>query len=356
MKSIMSDEIRSLDLSRHLAAWAGSDPLGLDVAATVNALARATVDIARLIACGPLVGALGASRGLDNGGGDEQKELDLLCDQMITEALRAAPVAALASEEADHPHALDPEGTLLVAVDPLDGSSNIDTDVSVGTIFSIRPRPEGIDPTTDEAFLRPGREQIAAGYVVYGPHVAMVLTLGAGTEHWILDPRTQCFMRTGAVLVIPPEAREFAINMSNYRHWDDPVRAYVDDLVAGRDGPRSCDYNMRWLASMVAEAHRIFIRGGIYLYPGDARKGYAAGRLRLIYEAAPIGFLMEQAGGRASDGARSVLDIVPNRLHQRIPLIFGSRAKVERVERYLGANLGRGDRSPLFSSRGLLTA
>lgn len=352
----MSEDSRPLDLAHHLATWANGDPLRGDVAATVDALAHAAAEISRLIAGGPLAGALGASRGLDNGGGDEQKELDLLCDRIILEALRATPVAALASEEADHPHALDPAGTILVAVDPLDGSSNIDTNLSVGTIFSIRPRRDDVDPTSDEAFLRPGHEQIAAGYVVYGPHVAMVLTLGEGTRQWILDPESRRFMSVGAPLEIPNEAREFAINMSNYRHWNEPVRAYVDDLVAGRDGPRSCDYNMRWLASMVAEAHRIFVRGGIYLYPGDARKGYASGRLRLIYEAAPIGFLMEQAGGRASDGARSVLDIVPDRLHQRTPLIFGSRAKVERVERYLATGLGRGDHSPLFSTRGLLTA
>jgi fructose-1,6-bisphosphatase I len=163
-------------------------------------------------------------------------------------------------------------------------------------------------------------------------------------------------VRTDAGLQVPREAHEFAINMSNYRHWDDRVRAYVDDLVAGKDGPRSADFNMRWIASMVAEAHRIFVRGGIYLYPGDARKGYAAGRLRLVYEAAPIGFLMEQAGGRASDGKDSVLDIVPERLHQRVPLIFGSKVKVERVERYLASDLSWGEKSPLFSRRGLLTA
>jgi fructose-1,6-bisphosphatase I len=352
----MSTDAHPIDLMQYLAGWAGSDRLRGDVATTIGALAEAAAEISRLIARGPLAGALGASRGHDNGGGDEQKELDHLCDRMILEALRKAPVAALASEEADHPHALDPMGTVLVAVDPLDGSSNIDTNLSVGTIFSIRPRNGDVDPASDEAFLRPGREQVAAGYVVYGPHVALVLTVGEGTQQWILDPDSGRFQRIGAPLEVPHEAREFAINMSNYRHWNEAVRAYVDDLVAGRDGPRSCDYNMRWLASMVAEAHRIFIRGGIYLYPGDARAGYAAGRLRLIYEAAPIGFLMEQAGGRASDGARSVLDIVPDRLHQRIPLIFGSKAKVERVERYLAVGLGRGDHSPLFSTRGLLTA
>ncbi len=352
----MSEAGHPLDLARRMADWAGADARRGDVAATVNVLARACADIAALVAAGPLAGALGASRGLDNGGGDEQKELDVRCDAIIAEALRGAPVAALASEEADHPIALDPDGTLLVAVDPLDGSSNIDTDVSVGTIFSVRPRDPAVDPASDDAFRRPGREQLAAGYVVYGPHVALVLAVGEGTELYVLDPERRKFVQTDAALQVPAEAREFAINMSNYRHWDDRVRAYVDDLVAGRDGPRSRDYNMRWIASMVAEAHRIFMRGGIYLYPGDQRKGYREGRLRLVYEAAPIGFLMEQAGGRASDGVRSVLDIEPERLHQRVPLVFGSRVKVERVERYLAQDLGRGDKSPLFSRRGLLTA
>ncbi len=352
----MVEENRPLDLAARLDAWAGEDSTRGAVATTVNVLARACADIARLVASGPLAGALGASREQDNGGGDVQKELDVICDNIIAEALRAAPVAALASEEADHALALDPEGTLLVAVDPLDGSSNIDTNVSVGTIFSIRPRVARIDPASDEAFMRPGSEQLAAGYVVYGPHVAMVLTIGEGAELYVLDPERRKFVRTDAGMKVPPEAREFAINMSNYRHWDDRVRAYVDDLVAGKDGPRSADFNMRWIASMVAEAHRIFVRGGIYLYPGDARKGYAAGRLRLVYEAAPIGFLMEQAGGRASDGKNSVLDIVPERLHQRVPLIFGSKVKVERVERYLASDLNWGDKSPLFSRRGLLTA
>lgn len=352
----MVEDIRPVDLATRLEAWAGADPNRTAVATTLKALARASADIARLIAAGPLAGRLGASRGADNGGGDEQKELDVLCDRIIAEALRAAPVASLASEEADHPLPLDPDGTVLVAVDPLDGSSNIDTDVSVGTIFSLRPRIEGIDPASDEAYRRPGREQLAAGYVVYGPHVALVLTVGEGTELYVLDPEQRRFFRIEAAITIPAEAREFAINMSNYRHWDERVRTYVDDLVAGKEGPRACDYNMRWIASMVAEAHRIFVRGGVYLYPGDARKGYASGRLRLVYEAAPIGLLMEQAGGRASDGRTSVLDIVPERLHQRVPLVFGSRTKVERVERYLAADLTWGEKSPLFSRRGLLTA
>ncbi|MER2605585.1 MAG: class 1 fructose-bisphosphatase [Siculibacillus sp.] len=352
----MADASHPIDLAQRLAEWSGADADRRDVATTVVVLARACAEIAALVAAGPLAGELGASRGLDNGGGDVQKELDVRCDAIIAEACKAAPVAALASEEADHPIALDPAGTLLVAVDPLDGSSNIDTNVSVGTIFSIHRRREGVDPASDEAFMRPGREQVAAGYVVYGPHVAMILTVGEGAELYVLDPERRRFLRTTEALRVPLEAREFAINMSNYRHWDERIRTYVDDLVAGKDGPRAVDFNMRWIASMVAEAHRIFMRGGVYLYPGDARKGYASGRLRLVYEAAPIGFLMEQAGGRASDGRNSVLDLVPEKLHQRVPLIFGSKVKVERVERYLSADLGWNDKSPLFSRRGLLTA
>ena len=352
----MAEALPPIHLAARLAQWAGADAPRLAVAATVNALARACLDIADLVARGPLAGALGATRGLDAGGGDEQKELDALTDALIAEALKAAPVAALASEEAEHPIALDPDGTLLVAVDPLDGSSNIDTNVSVGTIFSIRPRDPAVDPASDAAFLRPGREQLAAGYVVYGPHVALVLSLGDGVDLYVLDPERRRFALARERLAIPEQAREFAINMSNYRHWDERVRAYVDDLIAGRDGPRSADFNMRWIASMVAEAHRIFVRGGIYLYPGDRRKGYGAGRLRLVYEAAPIAFLMDHAAGRASDGETAILDVVPERLHQRIPLIFGSAAKVARVERHLAAGWGLGERSPLFSARGLLSA
>ena len=344
------------DLEGRLAQWAGDAPERRDVAATVVALAHGCAEIAALVAAGPLAGSLGASRGLDNGGGDEQKELDVRCDAILLDACRQAPVAALASEEADHAIGLDPAGSLLVAIDPLDGSSNIDTDVSVGTIFSIRRRPEGIDPAADEAFLRDGREQVAAGYAVYGPHVAFVLTVGDGVDLYVLDPADRRFRLVEAGVRVPEKAREFAINMSNYRHWDDRVRAYVDDLVAGGDGPRGSDYNMRWIASMVAEAHRIFVRGGIYLYPGDARKGYATGRLRLVYEAAPIALLMEAAGGRASDGATAILDLVPDRLHRRVPLIFGSRPKVERLERHLAGDWGRSERSPLFARRGLLTA
>jgi fructose-1,6-bisphosphatase I len=352
----MREAANRLDLSQRLETWAGDDRLRRDVATTVAVVARACGEIAALVASGPLAGNLGASRGADNGGGDEQKDLDVRCDTIIREACKGAPVAALASEEADHAILIDPEGTILLAVDPLDGSSNIDTDVSVGTIFSIRRRGEGTEPIDDAAFLRPGAEQIGAGYVVYGPHCALVLTVGDGVDLYVLDPERRRFVLVRERLAVPEEAREFAINMSNYRHWDDRVRAYVDDLVAGRDGPRSVDFNMRWIASMVAEAHRIFMRGGIYLYPGDERKGYACGRLRLVYEAAPIGLLMREAGGRASDGKTPVLDIVPETLHQRTPLIFGSRAKVDRVERYLESGWGRSEHSPLFSKRGLLTA
>ncbi|NJO53831.1 MAG: class 1 fructose-bisphosphatase [Bacteroidales bacterium] len=339
-------------LEDYLDTWAGADPPRKAVADTVVALARATIEISSLIACGPLAGDLGAAR-VDKGGGDAQKELDVIADHLVQRHLEDAPVAALASEEADEPVALSKGAPLIVAIDPLDGSSNIDTNTSIGTIFSILPTPAGIDPASAEAFLQRGRDQLAAGYVIYGPNTSLVLSVGLGTAMFVLDPASKRFVLAQDRIQVPPDAREFAINMSNYRHWDDPIRLYIDDLLKGQDGPRDVDYNMRWLASMVAEAHRILIRGGVYLYPSDARKGYTAGRLRLIYEGNPIALLMEQAGGAASNGTEPILDLVPTTLHQRVPLVFGSSEKVRRVARYVVAPESIAERSPLFAKRGL---
>jgi fructose-1,6-bisphosphatase I len=253
----------------------------------------------------------------------------------------------------DAPLPLAPGAPIIVALDPLDGSSNIETNVSVGTIFSLLVTPSGSAGAEPAAFLRPGREQIAAGYVLYGPQTALVLTLGAGTDIFTLDQVTGAYLRSQAQARVPPQAREFAINASNYRHWDVPVRTWFHDCLAGADGLRGENFNMRWIASMVAEAHRILVRGGVYLYPGDARQGYRSGRLRLLYEANPIAFLMEQAGGAASNGREPILDRVPRMLHERVPLIFGARAEVERIERYHGARHADAERSPLFGRRGL---
>jgi len=344
-----------LVLEQHLETWAGTDELRSAVASTLTALAAACRSIAAIVAAGPLAGNLGACRS-DATGGDVQTELDVRANELLIKVLQAAPVAAVASEEMDAPKILTPGAPIVVALDPLDGSSNIETNVSIGTIFSLLPSPPGSSGTEPAAFLRAGCEQIAAGYVIYGPQTVLVLTLGAGTDMFTFDPARASFVRTDAKVRVPPQAHEFAINASNYRHWDMPVRTWFDDCLAGADGPRGENFNMRWIASMVAEAHRILVRGGVYLYPGDARQGYRNGRLRLIYEANPIAFLIEQAGGCASTGSERILDRIPRKLHERVPLVFGAREEVERIERY---HLGRGPKaetSPLFARRGLFVS
>ncbi len=245
---------------------------------------------------------------------------------------------------------------LAVAMDPLDGSSNIDANVSIGTIFSLLPRATAGNGASEAAVLQAGTNQLAAGMVVYGPQTALVLTLGQGTHIFTLERTTSTFVLTRADVRIPVGTREYAINASNYRHWEEPVRAYIDDCIAGAEGPRGENFNMRWIASLVAEAYRIFARGGIFLYPRDARRGYRSGRLRLVYEANPIAFLVEQADGAASDGERRILGIHPRELHERVPLVFGARDKVERVARYHANPHSIGERSPLFARRGLFRA
>ena len=341
----------NLSLDRYLAAWAKGDALRQPVAAAVAALAAACTDIAEMIAVGPLQGQLSKLRN-DKNGGDFQTELDVLANGYLIDALRRAPVAAAASEELDVPVALNPDAPLVIALDPLDGSSNIDTNVSIGTIFSLFPRPPcGVNEPA--AFLRPGREQVAAGYVLYGPQTSLVLTVGAGTDIFTLDRAGGGFVLTKAQVQIPPVSNEFAINASNYRHWAPSMRRWFDDCIAGSEGPRGRDFNMRWIASMVAEAQRILVRGGIYAYPGDTREGYRSGRLRLVYEAHPIAFLTEQAGGAASTGCERILDRVPGTLHERVPLIFGSRDEVERIDLHHINPQFACESSPLFGRRGL---
>lgn len=333
-------------LDRTDAEWAAT-------ARAVRAISGAAVEIAAIIRRGPLAGSLGASIG-DNGQGDDQKELDLCANARLMTALRAAGVAAIASEEREHPEIVDASAGVAVAVDPLDGSSNIDANVALGTIFSVLPVPSGGEGGVARAFLQPGTAQRAAGYVIYGPHVAMALTMGEGTRLFTLDPGSGVFVQTGGRVAIPAETREYAINASNYRHWSDAVRAYVDDCIAGADGPLGADFNMRWIASLVAECHRILVRGGVFLYPRDGRRGYENGRLRLVYEANPIAMLVEQAGGKAVDGLSRIMDIVPGALHQRTPLIFGSAREIERIERYKADPNASFGRSLLFGRRGLL--
>ncbi|MFC4253030.1 class 1 fructose-bisphosphatase [Sinimarinibacterium flocculans] len=320
------------------------------IADTVLALADGARELAELISLGTLAGTLGALRGGSNADGDAQKELDLRAHELFVERLRGAPVAAVASEEAEAPQRLDAKAPLAVAIDPLDGSSNIDTNVSIGTIFSILPAIG--NAATD--FLQPGHAQLAAGFFIYGPQTALVLTLGRGTQVFILDRRDGDFRLARAQCKLPAGTREYAINASNYRHWEAPIRAFVEDCERGSEGPRGSDFNMRWIASLVADGYRILTRGGVFLYPGDRRRGYRHGRLRLVYEANPVAMVMEQAGGAATDGVQRILDIQPATLHQRTPLVFGAIDKVERVRRYHVESIADSAHWPLFGRRGLL--
>lgn len=338
-------------LTAYFHGWAADRPARLAVATTVRALATVAIELAEVLGQGALAGPLGRSTG-KMGEVDEQKEIDLLANNRIVDVLRGAPVAAVASEEMDGPLLLDEKAPLLVAVDPLDGSSNIDANASIGTIFSVLPALEHNDAPS--AFLQRGVNQLAGGFFLYGPQTVLVVTVGAGTQIFTLDRRTGTFLLTHPKVEIPSQTSEYAINDSNSRHWDDPIRTYVEDCRRGKDGPRGRDFNMRWTGSPVADIYRIVSRGGIYLYPGDKRRSFRDGRLRLIYEANPIAWIIEQAGGVASTGRERLLEVRPTSLHQRIPLIAGSRFEVEHAVRLHDGLQIRGERSPLFSRRGLL--
>ncbi len=340
-------------LTEYLSDWAKGEPRRDAISQVIEAIAEAGGAIAGLIGQGPLAGALGASLG-DNRSGDTQKELDLRANDILIERLSQTPVAHIFSEELDAPHPTDaPDAPFCIALDPLDGSSNIDTNVSVGTIFSLMPNRESGDGALAHRFLQPGVNQVAAGYVIYGPQTALVLTVGAGTQIFTLDRESGSYRLTAADVKVPVRTKEFGINASNYRHWDAHVRLYINDCLEGTEGPRGKDFNMRWVASLVAECHRILSRGGVFLYPGDDRKGYGNGRLRLLYEANPMAWLIEQAGGAASTGLMPVMEVEPTELHQRIPLIFGSLDEVTHIERYYSEIGMAGERSPLFGDRGL---
>ncbi len=338
-------------LKNYLADWANQSDDKIAIAQTIEMIGEACIEISALVARGPLAGELGAEQG-DNADGDTQKALDLIANDLIIEAIQAAPVACLVSEELEKPFPIKKGAPLYVATDPLDGSSNIDTNVSVGTIFSILPT---IPDENDECrLLQAGTEQLAAGYVIYGPQTSMVLTLGDGTMIFTLDPRTGEYRLTTADTSVYPDTTEFAINSSNSRQWDGHIKAYVDDCLRGEEGPHGANYNMRWIASLVAECHRILSRGGIFLYPGDIRHGYAAGRLRLVYECNPIAFLIEQAGGSASTGTQRIMEIQPTEIHERVPMIFGSVHEVELVEQYYADLNPYHERPQLFGNRSLL--
>ena len=327
-----------------------------EIAEIITTLAKAAIEVRRLTTQGALNAGYASSRGSANSDGDVQKDLDVVADGIFQQAVLGTAVALYGSEEAANPVLIDPAKPLALAIDPLDGSSNIDTNVSIGTIFSILPVAG--DPATAPlaSFMQPGTSQLAAGFFIYGPQLALVLTVGRGTEIFVFSSKIGSFVQAYKHIAIAKKTNEFAINASNYRNWEEPLRAYVDDCLSGSEGPRERDFNMRWIASLVAETYRILVRGGIFLYPGDNRKGYANGRLRLVYEANPISFLVEQAGGTATNTAMRILDIVPDSLHQRVPLIFGSTEEVNRVGRYHSDPGMISERSPLFGNRGLFRA
>jgi fructose-1,6-bisphosphatase I len=333
-----------LTLEVYLDLCAARKPALLPVCRTLADLAHAGRRIAKTLSYGPLAGKLSAKVG-ESLDGDGQKLLDVMAHDILREALSNGCVRDFASEEAAAPEILDPSGTLAVAVDPLDGSSNIDTLAPVGTIFSILPA------TGEAPFLQPGRNQLAAGFLIYGPQTALALTLDQGTRIFTLHPDRNLFMTAGDDVKVPAQTQEYAINASNQRHWEPAIVGFIDELLQGAGGPRAADFNTRWVGSMVADAYRILIRGGVYLYPADRRRGYDHGRLRLLYEANPIALLMERAGAAASDGRASILDVVPTELHQRSPLIFGATDEVARIKAAFAAPHPRS--SPLFNRRSL---
>lgn len=326
-----------------------ADHIPAALSEVITALCRVAIELSETISRGALGGHLGAEVG-DNADGDRQKALDVLADEAFADALRRTDIRWYASEERETTIELNPKGPLALAIDPLDGSSNIDLNVSIGTIFSIQPAQD----TGAQTFLRSGQHLIAAGYFIYGPQTTLVVSFGDGVRHYVLDRPKAQFVALPGGANIPDKTNEFAINTSNYRHWPAPVRAYIDDCLAGTEGPRGRNYNMRWVASLVAETHRILTRGGIFLYPADARDGYAQGRLRLVYECAPIAFLVEHAGGKATTGTDRILDRVPDGLHARTPMVFGAPEKVDRLAAYF--DLPEQEVSALFGSRGLFRA
>jgi fructose-1,6-bisphosphatase I len=310
-----------------------------EVRLLIETVARACKAIGHTVSKGALGDVLG-SLGTENVQGEIQKKLDVLSNEILLEANEwGGHLAGMASEEMETIHRIPnryPKGEYLLLFDPLDGSSNIDVDVSIGTIFSVLRAPHhasGRD-VDEKDFLQAGNQQVAAGYAVYGPQSMLVLTVGTGVVAFTLDREMGSWLLTEESITIPAQTAEFAINMSNMRHWEVPVKRYIDECLAGATGPLKKDYNMRWIASMVADVHRILTRGGIFMYPRDNRATGKAGKLRLMYEANPMSFIIEQAGGAATDGVRRIMDVQPSALHQRIGVILGSKEEVERVQRY----------------------
>ncbi|MES2091621.1 MAG: class 1 fructose-bisphosphatase [Pseudomonadota bacterium] len=337
--------LASLELAQVLAQSLSDLPRdsGAALQQTLLAIAQACAHISEVAAQGALAGAHGLAAS-NNSQGEDQKKLDVLADDLLTHALSACPhVAGWASEEHELPFVSQDhgnQGRYLVVFDPLDGSSNIEANISVGTIFSVLSHPYRGTTPGEMGFLQPGHQQVAAGYVLYGPCTVMVLTCRQGVQMFTLD-RTSLngdaparWMLTQDQVRIPTSTREFAINASNQRFWEKPVQRYVAECIAGESGPRHQDFNMRWVASMVAEVHRIMTRGGVFMYPRDEREPRKPGRLRYMYEASPMSLLVEQAGGRSVNGTSDLMNIVPDTLHQRVPVILGSRDEIDRIVSY----------------------
>lgn len=333
-----------------------------DFSMLISDVVRSCKAISQGVSRGALAGVLGEA-GAENVQGEAQKVLDVLANEaFIHHCEWGGHLAALASEEmeeiypipAEHPH-----GKYLLVFDPLDGSSNIDVNLSVGSIFSVLRCPEGVTTPSEADFLQPGSQQVAAGYALYGPSTMLVLSVGNGTHGFTLDREIGEFLLTHPNLKVAPETHEFAINASNERFWEPPIQRYVQECLAGKTGDRGKDFNMRWVASMVAEVHRILMRGGVFMYPRDTKDMSKPGRLRLMYEANPMAMIIEQAGGLASTGRERIRDLQPSSLHQRVPVILGSRSEVERIERYHVEHENGTDKaysSPLFGTRSLFRA
>ena len=312
-----------------------------DLRLLLEVVARACKHISQAVNKGDLGDVLGSAT-TENVQGEMQKQLDIIANEVLIEANEwGGHLAAMASEEMEGIYVVPnrfPQGEYLLMFDPLDGSSNIDVNVSIGTIFSVLKKgnedPTTIEPVNEQDFLQPGSQQVAAGYCVYGPQTTLVLTVGDGVAMFTLDREQGSFVLTKEHIQIPPDTKEFAINMSNMRHWDEPVKRYVDECLAGKEGPRGKDFNMRWVASMVADVHRILTRGGVFMYPWDKREPEKAGKLRLMYEANPMSWLVEQAGGAATNGRQRILDIRPTKLHERVSVVLGSKNEVDRITSY----------------------
>ncbi len=334
----MNKSTKRVSLTQHLVEEQRlHNTIPAELRLLIEVVARACKTISHAVGKGALGEVMG-SAGSENIQGEVQKKLDIISNEILLEANEwGGHLAAMASEEMEDIHPIPnryPKGEYMLLFDPLDGSSNIDVNVSIGTIFSVIKAPEGMKEPTEKDFLQKGSKQVAAGYAVYGPQTVLVLTTGHGVNCFTLDREMGSWVLTQRDIQIPVETREFAINASNTRHWYPPVTRYVNEMLAGKTGPRETDFNMRWIASMVADVHRILNRGGIFMYPADKREPDKAGKLRLMYEANPMAFIVEQAGGAATNGKQRILDIQPEKLHQRVAVFLGSRNEVERVTKY----------------------